>query len=159
MKDDSAERYEQPMRCGAKPCHSSMKRLPDVTSRTYSSLISVVAPDSLSTWLSRLGRDFRLSSSICPMLTLVIIDHGPTSLWARLKPRRQQSRCGHLFHELPPKVRGSKLRECARVLKPGGRLILLHSLQRDDQPDYAGPASAKRIHSDHHAVPEVKSLH
>jgi ubiquinone/menaquinone biosynthesis C-methylase UbiE len=43
-----------------------------------------------------------------------------------------------LFHELPPKVRRSALRECARVLKSGGRLILLDSLQRDDQPDYDG---------------------
>jgi ubiquinone/menaquinone biosynthesis C-methylase UbiE len=43
-----------------------------------------------------------------------------------------------LFHELPPKVRRSVLRELARVLKPGGRLVILDSLQRGDEPDYDG---------------------
>jgi ubiquinone/menaquinone biosynthesis C-methylase UbiE len=43
-----------------------------------------------------------------------------------------------LFHELPPKVRRVVLRECARVLKPGGRLVLVDSLQRGDRPDYDG---------------------
>jgi ubiquinone/menaquinone biosynthesis C-methylase UbiE len=42
-----------------------------------------------------------------------------------------------LFHELPPKVRRLAVRECARVLKPSGRLVLLDSLQRGDQPDDA----------------------
>jgi ubiquinone/menaquinone biosynthesis C-methylase UbiE len=42
------------------------------------------------------------------------------------------------FHELPPKVRRIVIGECARVLKPGGRLILLDSLQRADRPDYLG---------------------
>src|SRR5437763_4032787 len=43
-----------------------------------------------------------------------------------------------LFHELPPKVRRTVFREFARVLKPGGRLILVDSLQRGDRPDYEG---------------------
>jgi len=43
-----------------------------------------------------------------------------------------------LFHELPPKVRRITFRECARVLKPGGRLVLVDSLQRGDRPDYEG---------------------
>ncbi|HEX3342335.1 MAG TPA: methyltransferase domain-containing protein, partial [Pseudolabrys sp.] len=43
-----------------------------------------------------------------------------------------------LFHELPPKIRRRTLSECARVLKPGGRLILIDSVQRGDRPDYEG---------------------
>jgi ubiquinone/menaquinone biosynthesis C-methylase UbiE len=43
-----------------------------------------------------------------------------------------------LFHELPPNIRRIVIRECARVLKPGGRLILVDSLQRGDRPDYDG---------------------
>ncbi len=41
-----------------------------------------------------------------------------------------------LFHELPPKVRRVVFRECTRILKPGGRLVLVDSLQHGDQPDY-----------------------
>jgi ubiquinone/menaquinone biosynthesis C-methylase UbiE len=43
-----------------------------------------------------------------------------------------------LFHELPPKVRHLVFREFARLLKPGGRLVVLDSLQTGDCPDYDG---------------------
>ena len=43
-----------------------------------------------------------------------------------------------MFHELPPKVRRIVLREFARVLKRGGRLVVVDSLQIGDQPDYDG---------------------
>jgi ubiquinone/menaquinone biosynthesis C-methylase UbiE len=43
-----------------------------------------------------------------------------------------------MFHELPPKVRRTVFREFARVLKPGGRLVLADSLQIGDEPDYDG---------------------
>jgi ubiquinone/menaquinone biosynthesis C-methylase UbiE len=42
------------------------------------------------------------------------------------------------FHELPPKVRRSMFREFARVLKRGGRLVVLDSLQTGDRPEYDG---------------------
>jgi ubiquinone/menaquinone biosynthesis C-methylase UbiE len=43
-----------------------------------------------------------------------------------------------MFHELPPKVRRIVFGEFARVLKPGGRLVVLDSLQIGDEPDYDG---------------------
>ena len=43
-----------------------------------------------------------------------------------------------LFHELPPKVRRVVFHECTRILKPGGRLVLVELLQHGDQPDYDG---------------------
>jgi ubiquinone/menaquinone biosynthesis C-methylase UbiE len=44
--------------------------------------------------------------------------------------------CLYLFHELPHRARQVVAREIRRVLKPGGRLIFLDSLQTGDEPDY-----------------------
>ena len=44
--------------------------------------------------------------------------------------------CIYLFHELPPRVRRRVVGEIRRVLRPGGTLILVDSLQPGDEPDY-----------------------
>lgn len=44
----------------------------------------------------------------------------------------------YLFHELPPKIRRAVFAEFARVLKPGGRLVVMDSLQRGDVANYDG---------------------
>jgi ubiquinone/menaquinone biosynthesis C-methylase UbiE len=44
--------------------------------------------------------------------------------------------CLYLFHELPARVRRAVIAEIRRVLKPGGVLILVDSLQTGDEPDY-----------------------
>lgn len=41
-----------------------------------------------------------------------------------------------LFHELPPKIRKQAAGEIARILKPGGKFMLLDSLQVGDSPAY-----------------------
>jgi ubiquinone/menaquinone biosynthesis C-methylase UbiE len=44
--------------------------------------------------------------------------------------------CIYLFHELPPRIRRVVVAEIHRVLKPGGTLIFVDSLQTGDEPDY-----------------------
>lgn len=44
--------------------------------------------------------------------------------------------CIYLFHELPPRVRRAVAGEIRRVLRPGGTVILVDSLQLGDEPDY-----------------------
>ena len=42
--------------------------------------------------------------------------------------------CVYLFHELPREARVQVIREIARILRPGGRLVLTDSLQLGDTP-------------------------
>jgi ubiquinone/menaquinone biosynthesis C-methylase UbiE len=46
--------------------------------------------------------------------------------------------CIFLYHELPPDVRRQVATEIARVLKPGGLLVFLDSLQMGDRPAWDG---------------------
>jgi ubiquinone/menaquinone biosynthesis C-methylase UbiE len=46
--------------------------------------------------------------------------------------------CIYLFHELPPRIRRAVVAEIRRVLRPGGTLIFVDSLQTGDEPDYDG---------------------
>jgi ubiquinone/menaquinone biosynthesis C-methylase UbiE len=43
-----------------------------------------------------------------------------------------------LLHELPPAVRIDVLGEMARVLAPGGRIVIVESLQKGDHPAWDG---------------------
>lgn len=43
-----------------------------------------------------------------------------------------------LFHELPKKVRTQVVAEMARVLKPGGRAIVIDSITEADRPEWKG---------------------
>jgi ubiquinone/menaquinone biosynthesis C-methylase UbiE len=44
----------------------------------------------------------------------------------------------YLFHEVPPKVRREIAQEFARVLKPGGLLVFMDSVQVNDKPGFEG---------------------
>lgn len=46
--------------------------------------------------------------------------------------------CVYLFHELPGDVRRAVAREMSRVLKPGGLLVFVDSLQMGDRPAWDG---------------------
>ena len=40
----------------------------------------------------------------------------------------------YLFHELPPKIRAQVVKEAARLLAPGGRFVLVDTIQYGDEP-------------------------
>lgn len=42
----------------------------------------------------------------------------------------------YLFHELPASIRARAVREFARVLRPGGRMILVDTIQKGDHPPF-----------------------
>ena len=49
--------------------------------------------------------------------------------------------CVYLFHELPEDVRTQVVKEMARVVKPGGMVVLTDSVQVGDRPCYDGTLS------------------
>jgi ubiquinone/menaquinone biosynthesis C-methylase UbiE len=68
-----------------------------------------------------------------------------------------------LFHELPPDVRRTVAREMARVLKPGGLLVFIDSLQMGDRPGWDGLLEAfpERFHEPYfrqYAIDDLEGL-
>ena len=68
-----------------------------------------------------------------------------------------------LFHELPPEVRRAVTAEIARVLKPGGLLVFLDSLQMGDRPGWDGLIEAfpERFHEPyyrHYAIDDLEAI-
>lgn len=65
-----------------------------------------------------------------------------------------------MFHELPPDVRRRVAGEMARVLKPGGRLIFIDSLQMGDRPGWDGLLEAfpQRFHEPYYRQYAIDDL-
>ena len=71
--------------------------------------------------------------------------------------------CIYLFHELPGKVRAAAAREMARVLKPGGILVFMDSLQYGDNPAMDGlldlfPQAFHEPYYAHYARDDLEAL-
>jgi ubiquinone/menaquinone biosynthesis C-methylase UbiE len=71
--------------------------------------------------------------------------------------------CVFLFHELPPEVRRTVVREIARVLRPGGLMVFIDSLQMGDRPGWDGLLEAfpVRFHEPyyrHYAIDDLDGL-
>jgi ubiquinone/menaquinone biosynthesis C-methylase UbiE len=68
-----------------------------------------------------------------------------------------------LFHELPPDVRRQVTAEMARILKPGGLLVFLDSLQMGDRPQWDGilevfPARFHEPYYRHYIVDDLEAM-
>ena len=68
-----------------------------------------------------------------------------------------------LFHELPPEARRNVAEEVARVLKPGGLLVFIDSLQMGDKPGWDGLLEAfpVRFHEPyfrHYSIDDLDGL-
>lgn len=68
-----------------------------------------------------------------------------------------------LFHELPPDVRRIVAGEMARILKPGGLLVFIDSLQMGDRPGWDGLLEGfpERFHEPyyrHYAIDDLDAL-
>jgi ubiquinone/menaquinone biosynthesis C-methylase UbiE len=68
-----------------------------------------------------------------------------------------------LFHELPPEVRRRVAAEMARVLKPGGLLVFIDSLQMGDRPGWDGlleafPARFHEPYYRHYAIDDLDAV-
>jgi ubiquinone/menaquinone biosynthesis C-methylase UbiE len=68
-----------------------------------------------------------------------------------------------LFHELPPDVRRQVTAEMARILKPGGLLVCLDSLQMGDRPQWDGilevfPARFHEPYYRHYIVDDLEAM-
>ncbi len=71
--------------------------------------------------------------------------------------------CIYLFHELPPKIRTQVANEMARVLKPGGILVFMDSIQYGDNPAMDGlldifPQAFHEPFYAHYARADLESL-
>jgi ubiquinone/menaquinone biosynthesis C-methylase UbiE len=66
----------------------------------------------------------------------VSLVHGAAEAMPFAEAKFDAITCIYLFHELPSQVRRAVVGEIRRVLKPGGLLVFVDSLQTGDEPDY-----------------------
>ena len=70
----------------------------------------------------------------CHVSHFAVGKHGSVAAAPSVQVRMSQVTCVYLFHELPAESRRKAAAEMARVLKPGGILVLTDSVQYGDRP-------------------------